>query len=246
MRGAGATAVEDARAPPGSKIHRFELLYTQRMAIRNLTPFDRVLSELEHALRTSTGGGVRAAARKSPSALLPKDESLDDAQRQEAARLMRVNHAGEIAAQALYQGQAFMARDAKVREAMAKSSGEEVDHLAWCEQRLQELGGSVSKLDPLWYAGSFAIGALAGLAGDAQSLGFVGETERQVVAHLEKHLKKLSASDARSRAILTQMRDDEARHGAAAERAGGAPMPAPIRIVTRLMSKVMTGTAYWI
>jgi ubiquinone biosynthesis monooxygenase Coq7 len=216
------------------------------MTTRRLTPFDRVLSELEHALRTSAGGGVRAAARKSPAAALPKDQSLDDAARQEAARLMRVNHAGEIAAQALYQGQAFMARDPKVREAMAHSSEEEVDHLAWCEQRLQELDGSVSKLDPLWYAGSFAIGALAGLAGDATSLGFVGETERQVVQHLDRHLEKLPTADARSRAILTQMRDDEARHGAAAERAGGAPMPATVRGVMRLMSKVMTATAYWL
>lgn len=216
------------------------------MTTRRLTPFDRVLSELEHALRTSTGGGVRAAARKSPATALPKDDPLSQAERDEAARLMRVNHAGEIAAQALYQGQAFMARDPQVREAMAKSSDEEVDHLAWCEQRIQELDGSVSKLDPLWYAGSFAIGALAGLAGDAQSLGFVGETERQVVEHLEQHLQKLPESDARSRAILAQMRDDEARHGAAAERAGGAPMPAPVRGVMRLMSKVMTTTAYWL
>jgi ubiquinone biosynthesis monooxygenase Coq7 len=216
------------------------------MTTRRLTPFDRVLSELEHALRTSTGGGVRAAARPNPAAKLAQAEALDEAQRQEAARLMRVNHAGEIAAQALYQGQAFMARDPKVQEAMAKSSEEEVDHLAWCEQRIQELGGSVSKLDPLWYAGSFAIGALAGIVGDAQSLGFVGETERQVVEHLEKHLQKLPESDVRSRAILTQMRDDEARHGAAAERAGGAAMPAPVRGIMRIMSKVMTGTAYWI
>ena len=216
------------------------------MTARRLTTFDRVLSELEHALRTSTGGGVRAAARPNPAAKLAQAEALDEAQRQEAARLMRVNHAGEIAAQALYQGQAFMARDPKVQEAMAKSSEEEVDHLAWCEHRIQELGGSVSKLDPLWYAGSFAIGALAGVVGDAQSLGFVGETERQVVEHLEKHLQKLPESDVRSRAILTQMRDDEARHGAAAERAGGAAMPAPVRGVMRIMSKVMTGTAYWI
>jgi ubiquinone biosynthesis monooxygenase Coq7 len=216
------------------------------MTTRRLTPFDLVLSELEHALRTSTGGGVRAAARPNPAAKLPQGEALDDAQRQEAARLMRVNHAGEIAAQALYQGQAFMARDPQVREAMAKSSEEEVDHLAWCEQRLQELDGSVSKLDPLWYAGSFAIGALAGLAGDAVSLGFVGETERQVVRHLEGHLEKLPEADTRSRAILTQMRDDEARHGAAAERAGGEAMPAPVRAAMRVISKVMTTTAYWV
>ncbi|HSN18848.1 MAG TPA: 2-polyprenyl-3-methyl-6-methoxy-1,4-benzoquinone monooxygenase [Gammaproteobacteria bacterium] len=216
------------------------------MTSRHLTPFDRMLVEFEHALRTSVGGGVRAAARKSPAATLAKDEALDDAQRQEAARLMRVNHAGEIAAQALYQGQAFMARNPAVANAMAQSSEEEVDHLAWCEQRIQELGGSVSKLDPLWYAGSFAIGALAGLVGDKESLGFVGETERQVVQHLEGHLKKLPPADARSRAILEQMRDDEARHGAAAERAGGEPMPAPVRAAMRLMSKVMTTTAYWV
>ena len=172
------------------------------MTTRHLTPFDRVLAELEHALRTSVGGGVRASARKNPAAVLPQDEHLDEAARQEAARLMRVNHAGEIAAQALYQGQAFMAREPKVRESMAQSSAEEIDHLAWCEQRLQELGGSVSKLDPLWYAGSFAIGALAGLVGDAESLGFVGETERQVVQHLEGHLQRLPEGDARSRAIL--------------------------------------------
>ena len=215
------------------------------MTTRRLTPFDRVLSELEHALRTSAGGGVRAAARPNPAGRLPLDESLDEAQRQEAARLMRVNHAGEIAAQALYQGQAFMARDPRVQSAMAKSSEEEVDHLAWCEQRIKELDGSVSKLDPLWYAGSFAIGALAGLAGDSVSLGFVGETERQVVQHLDGHLKRLPEQDQRSRAILEQMRDDEARHGAAAERAGGAPMPALVCAFMRLTSKVMTSTAYW-
>lgn len=216
------------------------------MTTRRLTPFDKILSELEHALRTSTGGGVRAAARQSPAAVLPKDELLSNSEREETARLMRVNHAGEIAAQALYQGQAFMARNAAVRDAMAKSSDEEVDHLAWCEQRILELGGSVSKLDPLWYAGSFAIGALAGLMGDKESLGFVGETERQVVQHLEGHLKKMPQGDTRSRAILEQMRDDEARHGAAAERAGGEPMPLPVRAAMRFMSKVMTSTAYWI
>ena len=216
------------------------------MTTRSLTPFDLVLSELEHALRTSVGGGVRAAARKNPAAALSKDESLDEAQRQKAVRLMRVNHAGEIAAQALYQGQAFVARDPQVREAMAKSSDEEVDHLAWCEQRIQELGGSVSKLDPLWYAGSFALGAAAGLLGDKESLGFVGETERQVVEHLDKHLQRLPETDTRSRAILKQMRDDEARHRAAAERAGGVPMPAPVRAAMWFMSKVMTTTAYWV
>jgi ubiquinone biosynthesis monooxygenase Coq7 len=216
------------------------------MTTRHLTPFDKILSELEHALRTSVGGGVRAAARPNPAAKLPQEEALSEAERQEAARLMRVNHAGEIAAQALYQGQAFMAREPRVQSAMAKSSDEETDHLAWCEQRLKELDGSVSKLDPLWYAGSFAIGALAGLAGDAPSLGFVGETERQVVQHLDGHLKRLPEQDQRSRVILEQMRDDEARHGAAAERAGGAPMPAVVCACMRLASKVMTSTAYWI
>jgi len=215
------------------------------MTSRRLTPFDRVLAEFEHALRTASGTTGHAAARANPGADRPAAE-LSEGERVEAGRLMRVNHAGEIAAQALYQGQAFMAHKSEVREAMRQSAAEEVDHLAWCEARLKELDTSVSRLDPLWYAGSFAIGALAGLAGDAASLGFIAETEKQVVEHLGRHLQRLPAQDEKSRAILEQMQRDEARHGAIAAHAGGAKLPLPVRMLMRLTSKVMTETAYWI
>ena len=215
------------------------------MTTRQLTPLDRLLSEFDHALRTAVASSAHAARRPNPAAALPAAE-LSDAERVQSGRLMRVNHAGEIAAQALYQGQAFMARESTARAAMDQSAAEEVDHLAWCEQRLKELDTPASKLDPLWYLGSFALGALAGLAGDSMSLGFVSETERQVVEHLQGHLARLPEKDQQSRVILEQMVEDEAQHGAKAQRAGGAPMPAPVRIFMRLTSKVMTGTAYWL
>jgi ubiquinone biosynthesis monooxygenase Coq7 len=212
---------------------------------RRLSPVDRVLAEFERALRTAVASSSHAAKRPNPAAALPAAE-LSDAERVQAGRLMRVNHAGEIAAQALYQGQAFMAKSSGVREAMGESAAEEIDHLAWCEQRLKELDTPASVLDPLWYIGSFALGAMAGLAGDRMSLGFVGETERQVVEHLEGHLKRLPEKDQQSRVILEQMVEDEAQHGAKAQRAGGMPMPAPIRLFMKLTSKVMTETAYWV
>ena len=214
-------------------------------ATRRLSPLDRVLAEFERALRTAVASSSHAAKRPNPAAALPAAE-LSDAERVQAGRLMRVNHAGEIAAQALYQGQAFMAKSSGVREAMGESAAEEIDHLAWCEQRLKELDTPASVLDPLWYIGSFALGAMAGLAGDRMSLGFVGETERQVVEHLEGHLKRLPEKDQQSRVILEQMVEDEAQHGAKAQRAGGMPMPAPIRLFMKLTSKVMTETAYWV
>ena len=215
------------------------------MTARHLTPVDRLLAEVEHALRTAVGSSAHAAQRPNPAATAPAD-TLSEAERVQAGRLMRVNHAGEIAAQALYQGQAFMAKGSEARSAMEQSAAEEIDHLAWCEQRLKELDTPVSRLDPLWYLGSFALGALAGLAGDKASLGFVGETERQVVEHLEGHLTRLPEKDQKSRVILQQMREDEAQHGAKAQRAGGMTMPAPIRLFMRLTSKVMTETAYWV
>ena len=221
------------------------LSYNPLMTTRRLTPIDRFLSEFEHALRTSLASSAHSAQRPNPAAGT-QESGLTEAERIEAGRLMRVNHAGEIAAQALYQGQAFMARSPGVREAMGQSAAEEIDHLAWCEQRLKELDTPVSKLDPLWYLGSFAIGALAGLIGDKESLGFVGETEKQVVEHLSGHLTRLPEKDQKSRAILEQMREDEAQHGAKAERAGGMALPAPVRLFMRLTSKVMTETAYWI
>lgn len=215
------------------------------MSTRRLTRLDRVLSEFEHALRTSLTSSAHAAHRPNPAADL-KEAELTDSQRIEAGRLMRVNHAGEIAAQALYQGQAFMARSDAAREAMDQSAAEEVDHLAWCEQRLRELDTPVSKLDPLWYLGSFAIGAFAGFISDQASLGFVGETERQVVEHLEGHLSRLPEQDQKTRAILEQMKTDEAHHGDKAVRAGAAVVPAPVKLFMRLASQVMTRTAYWL
>lgn len=163
-----------------------------------------------------------------------------------SARLMRVNHAGEVAAQALYHGQALMAKDAATREWLLDAAQEEADHLAWCEQRLTELGSRPSLLNPLWYAGSFAIGAAAAAVSDRVSLGFVAETERQVETHLTDHLERLPDDDARSRVILETMRADEVRHGARAQAAGGIELPAPVRFLMRRASRVMTRTAYWI
>jgi ubiquinone biosynthesis monooxygenase Coq7 len=159
---------------------------------------------------------------------------------------MRVNHAGEIAAQALYHGQAFAARSEETRQLLLKAAREESEHLAWCAVRLAELNSRRSLLDPLWYAGSFMIGALAGLRGDALSLGFVVETERQVEGHLNEHLGRLPPKDARSRAILESMRSDEAMHGASARAAGATGLPWVVRRLMRGTAKVMTGTAYWV
>jgi ubiquinone biosynthesis monooxygenase Coq7 len=157
---------------------------------------------------------------------------------------MRVNHAGEIAAQALYHGQALTARNPAVRRSLLEAARDETDHLAWCEQRVRELGDRTSLLAPVWYAGSFAIGALAGLAGDRTSLGFVAETERQVIEHLESHLHELPPDDERSRRIVEQMQADEDRHGSEARAAGGRELPRPVRELMRRTAKVMTGTAY--
>jgi ubiquinone biosynthesis monooxygenase Coq7 len=159
---------------------------------------------------------------------------------------MRVNHAGEVAAQALYHGQAAFAARPEVRTLLEEAAREEADHLAWCEQRLRELGSRPSLLGPLWYAGSFAIGAAAALAGDRASLGFVSETERQVEGHIGSHLERLPAHDARSRAILEAMRSDEIEHGAEARAAGGVELPPPVRAAMRATAKVMTTTSYWL
>jgi 3-demethoxyubiquinol 3-hydroxylase len=167
-------------------------------------------------------------------------------ERRRAAALMRVNHAGEIAAQALYHGQALVARSAATRRMLLDAAREETDHLAWCESRLKELESRPSLLNPLWYAGSFLIGALAALAGDRTSLGFVVETERQVEGHLDEHLGRLPQGDLRSRAIVQQMRADEAAHGANARAAGGTDLPQPVRALMRRTAQIMTGTAYWV
>ena len=204
-------------------------------------PIERLLSGADRALRTLLA--APSAARPNPAHGID-EEPLTDTERTHAAALMRVNHAGEVAAQALYEGQALTARGPHVRDAMANAASEENDHLAWCQQRLDELGGRTSLLNPVWYAGSFALGALAGLAGDRWSLGFVAETERQVVHHLDGHLHQLAVSDRRSCAILEQMKTDETHHGTAAIRAGGRQLPAPVRALMGVMSRVMTTTAY--
>ena len=174
------------------------------------------------------------------------DAPLDDTQRRTSAALMRVNHTGEICAQALYQGQALTARDPSVKDALEHAAREETEHLAWTERRIAELGGTKSVLNPLFYAGSFALGAVSGLLGDKWNLGFLAETERQVVQHLEGHLERLPADDAKSRAIVEQMRDDEARHATSAINHGGAELPGPVKSAMKASSKVMTGTAYWL
>lgn len=202
---------------------------------------DRLIREIDQVLRTVAAANV--SARPYPAQGLP-DPPADAEVRRHAAGLMRVNHAGEIAAQALYHGQALTAREPAVRAALDAAAREETDHLAWCEQRVRELQGRTSLLAPAWYAGSWLIGALAGLAGDRLSLGFVAETERQVVEHLESHLRELPASDLRSREVVERMRDDEARHGAAARDSGASELPEAIRRLMRHTARVMTRTAY--
>ena len=210
-------------------------------AERHLTPVDRLIQEFDRALRTVAAANV--AARPNPAGGTP--ESVPDhPARRHAAALMRVNHAGEIAAQALYHGQALTARNPRTREALLQAARDETDHLAWCEERVRELDDRTSLLAPVWYAGSFAIGALAGLAGDRNSLGFVAETERQVIEHLESHLHSLPDGDERSRRIVEQMRDDEARHGREASAAGGGELPRPVRELMRRTARIMTRAAY--
>lgn len=206
-----------------------------------LSLLDQLIREFDRGLRTVAAANV--AARPSPAGATPESVHAPQARRH-AAALMRVNHAGEIAAQALYHGQALTARNAQVRESLLDAARDETDHLAWCEQRVRELDSRTSLLAPLWYAGSFAIGAVAGLAGDRTSLGFVAETERQVIEHLESHLHELPADDERSRRIVAQMQADEARHGSEARAAGGRELPGPIRRLMRGTARIMTGTAY--
>ncbi|MEM9385146.1 MAG: 2-polyprenyl-3-methyl-6-methoxy-1,4-benzoquinone monooxygenase [Pseudomonadota bacterium] len=220
----------------------------------NLTLSDRLLVLGDRFLRQVAGPktGTVDIPPQTTGRPVPKGEPIDESfelserERELAIRLMRVNHAGEVAAQALYQGQAATARDPQTRAHMMAAGDEERDHLEWCEVRLQELGGATSALTPFWYLGSLAIGATAGASGDRWSLGFVAETERQVEEHLTEHLARLPAGDTRSRAILEQMQADEVRHGAAAMAAGGSELPSAVRGVMRHVAKVMTRAAYWI
>lgn len=205
---------------------------------------DSAIAAVDRALR-SVFAPARAA-RPVPLAPAEPPAPLTDAERHASAALMRVNHSGELAAQALYHGQALAARSDATRRMLLAAARSESDHLAWCETRLGELGARPSLLNPLWYAGSFAIGALAALMGDRASLSFVVETERQVEGHLDEHLGRLPASDARSRAILEAMRAEEIAHGASAAAAGGTPLPAPVGELMRRMARVMTATAFWL
>jgi 3-demethoxyubiquinol 3-hydroxylase len=189
---------------------------------------------------------VQPSSTAVPSATTAAPPSLTESEKRDSAALMRVNHAGEIAAQALYHGQALAARSAATRALLLKAAHEETDHLAWCETRLKELDSRPSLLNPLWYAGSFAIGAATALLGDRTSLGFVVETERQVEGHLDDHLTRLPQDDTRSRAILQTMRTDEIAHGVSAKAAGGAELPSPVRFLMRHTARLMTSTAYWI
>lgn len=209
--------------------------------VRHLTPLDRLLAGFQRALDTVAGAAV--SGRPSPSEVQPLPE-LDAKDRRHAAGLMRVNHTGEVCAQALYDGQAALARDSATRSHLEAAAAEETDHLAWCAERLRELDDRPSLFNPLWYAGSFAIGALAALAGDRWSLGFVVETERQVEAHLAEHLEKLPAQDERSRAVLTQMQSDEIRHAQAAQQRGGIALPFPLPQLMHASSMLMKTVAY--
>jgi len=206
-----------------------------------LPSLDTLISTADKALR-SVFAPARAARPLPAAGAVPE---LTEAERRESGSLMRVNHTGEVAAQALYHGQAFVARNENTRAMLLNAAREETDHLAWCETRLSELQSRPSLLNPLWYAGSFAIGALAATFGDRVSLGFVAETERQVEGHLNVHLARLPPEDSSSRAILEQMRTDEISHGTAARTAGGTELPAPVRVLMKHTSRVMTHTAYW-
>ncbi|MCB1648674.1 MAG: 2-polyprenyl-3-methyl-6-methoxy-1,4-benzoquinone monooxygenase [Pseudomonadales bacterium] len=204
--------------------------------------FDRLILQFDQALRTIVPGSS-TQHRVSPADAVD-GSNLSDEERRQAASLMRINHTGEVCAQALYQGQALTAKLPDIRQAMEVAAQEEVDHLAWCEQRLQALDSHTSVLNPAWYALSFGLGAAAGLAGDNWSLGFVAETESQVCDHLRDHLGRLPTQDHKSRAVLEQMLIDEQHHGDTARQAGGSELPAPIKLGMHLMSQVMKKTAY--
>lgn len=207
-----------------------------------MSPLDSVLSVADQTLRT-----LFAPARSARWPELPPDDSaLTADERRHAAALMRVNHAGEIAAQGLYRGQAVLSREPAVRDFLGRAADEEADHLAWCESRLRELGSRPSRLNALWYLGSFGLGAAAALLGDAVSLGFMTETERQVEGHLAAHLERLPDADQRSRRIVEIMKSEESGHGEAARTRGAAELPQPIPSLMRAAARVMTGTAYWL
>lgn len=214
------------------------------MATRRLNRLDRAIGRFDHVLRT-VSGNIGRTTRPSP-ATGPDDQALSAAEREQAARLMRVNHCGEVCAQALYEGQALTAKSRRTASSLEVAAAEETDHLSWCESRIRELDSHVSYLNPFWYAASFAMGATAGLLGDKVNLGFVAATEENVEDHLDDHLARLPESDTRSRSILQQMKEDEARHGQHALEMGGAIFPEGIKRAMRRVSRAMTTSTYWI
>ena len=211
-----------------------------------LGPFDQLIAAADRALRTLAS--APPASRTNPSSVVPAASatSLSERDRREAAALMRVNHVGEVCAQAMYDAQALAATAPALREAFVRAAREEADHLAWTQQRIAELGGRTSLLNPLWYAGAFAIGSTAARLGDRVSLGFLAETERQVEQHLQSHLERLPVADLESRAIVEQMRHEEAQHADSAVQRGGATLPFPARLAMRLAARVMTKTAHYL
>lgn len=209
----------------------------------NLLPLDRFILRIDRALQVVSN---QARTRRSNPAQNVDEAEMSEQEKTHAAGLMRVNHVGEICAQALYDAQGAFAKTEEIRQQFYQSGIEEEDHLAWTANRLKELNSHTSLMNPLWYAGAYACGVLAAKSGDALSLGFVVETEKQVAAHLESHLQKLPEQDARSRAIVEQMRDDEIAHGAAAQALGASALPAPVQAGMKLMARVMTTTAYYI
>ncbi|OZI37292.1 demethoxyubiquinone hydroxylase family protein [Bordetella genomosp. 10] len=212
--------------------------------LRRRSPLDVLLGEVDRALQVLSNNA--SASRPYPAGAEVGDDPLTAQEKRHAAGLMRVNHVGEVCAQALYRGQAVACAEPAARALLLDAAAEEVDHLAWCARRLDELGSHVSVFNPLWYAGSFALGLAAGRAGVPRNLGFMAETERQVEAHLDSHLKVLPAQDQRSRNVVEQMKQDEINHRVSAERAGATPLPLPVRGAMRALSRVMTTTAYWI
>lgn len=213
--------------------------------MRELNSIDQIICQIDTALRTLIPPQNRSSNRANP-AQNAISQPMNADEKRHVAGLMRVNHAGEVCAQALYQGQALTAQLTEIKTQMMDAAAEEVDHLAWCEQRLRELDNEPSRLNALWYSGSFILGALAGLAGDRWSLGFVAETERQVAAHLEQHLQKIPANDLKTKAILTQMHVDEAHHAEVAHTAGAAELPMLIKQVMAGVSKLLTHSSYYL
>ena len=210
---------------------------------RKLSLADHLIGHADNMLRTLFA--PPSASRSSPADEV-ENQTMEDWEKDEARRLMRVNHTGEVCAQALYQGQSLTARNPQLREIFQEAADEEIDHLAWCNERIRALDGRTSRLNPVFYAGSYAIGALAGLLGDRTSAAFLAETEYQVADHLDRHLHKLPHSDRKSHSVVKQMRVDELEHAKAAEEAGDLQLSEPAKGVMRLMSRVMTGSSYWV